>query len=252
MTEVRKPGVPKVTRRAAAPPAARTGGISGPVAVAGAGQKAAATQAAHQSETAPRGTAPEDLGALEEKTELQKPGVRKQTRRAGASNAARTGGVSGAGVAAVAGAGRKAAATRAAHGSETGGMGTASEDFGALEDFRGADRRVEGVPITGFGDGRVRRPETAVELADPDGRGSLGGERPAVPVQVDEVLVSRMRKVALYGGIVVLGLLEVVEWPVVVALGAGAYLYRRVGVDRRAAGRAQGVAEPGNAAESSR
>ena len=173
------------------------------------------------------------------------------TRRAGAPDAAKAGGVSGAGVAAAAGARRKTAATRAAHRSETAGRGIAPKDFGALEDLHAGDRRVEGVPPTGSGDGRVREPETTIALADPDGSGSLGG-RPAVP-GADEVLVSRMRKVAFYGGVVVLGVLEVVEWPVAVALGVGAYLFGRVGVDRRAAGPVPaGVAEPGNAAESSR
>ncbi len=81
----------------------------------------------------------------------------------------------------------------------------------------------------------------------------MGGARAAVPVGADEVLVSRMRKAALYGGIVVLGVLEVVEWPAAVALGAGAFLFGRVGVDRRAVGPAPaGVAKPGNAGKSSR
>jgi len=129
-------------------------------------------------------------------------------------------------------------------------MGTAPKDFGAMEDLHTVDRRVEGVPPTGSGDGRVREQKTTIALGDPGGGGSLGGARAAVPVGADEVLVSRMRKAALYGGIVALGVLEVVEWPAAVALGVGAYLFGRVGVDRRAAG--PGVAEPGNAGKSSR
>lgn len=119
-----------------------------------------------------------------------------------------------------------------------------------MEDLHTVDRRVEGVPPTGSGDGRVREQKTTIALGDPGGGGSLGGARAAVPVGADEVLVSRLRQVAFYGGIVVLGVLEVVEWPAAVALGVGAYLFRRVGVDRRAAG--PGVAEPGNAGKSSR
>jgi len=39
---------------------------------------------------------------------------------------------------------------------------------------------------------------------------------------------SRAGKLAFYGGIAALGALEVVEWPVAVALGAGAYVVRRM------------------------
>lgn len=176
------------------------------------------------------------------------------TRRAGAApDAAKAGGVSGAGVSAVGGAARGVAVTRAAHQSETAGRGTALEDLGALEDLHTVDRRVEGVPPTGSEDGRVREPKTTIALVDPDGGGSLGGARAAVPVGADEVLVSRMRRVAFYGGIVALGVLEVVEWPVAVALGAGAYLLARAGTHRPAAGpTAAIVAEPDEVAESSR
>ncbi|MDT0261237.1 hypothetical protein [Jatrophihabitans lederbergiae] len=39
---------------------------------------------------------------------------------------------------------------------------------------------------------------------------------------------SRAGKLAFYGGIAALGALEVVEWPVAVALGAGVYVLRRM------------------------
>jgi len=48
--------------------------------------------------------------------------------------------------------------------------------------------------------------------------GAPGGGAPA----------SRTGKLAFYGGIAALGVFEVVEWPVAVALGAGAYLLRRM------------------------
>lgn len=48
--------------------------------------------------------------------------------------------------------------------------------------------------------------------------GTRGGGTPA----------SRVGKLAFYGGIAALGVLEVVEWPVALALGAGAYVLRRM------------------------
>jgi len=252
MAELPKPGVKKVTRRAKAPAAAAaTSDVSGAgaAAAAGAGRKAAATPAAHRSQAARRGAAPDELGAVEEKTKLRQPSVAKVTRRAGAPDAAKAGGVSGVGAAATAGAGRKVAATPAAHRSETTRRHAAPEVSGAADELPAVDRRMEGVPPTGSRNGPVREPKTTIASGDPDGTGSLGGGQPAVP-RLDEVRMSRMRQVALYGGIVALGVLEVVEWPAAVALGVGAYLFGRVGVDRRAAG--PGVAEPGNAGKSSR
>lgn len=117
------------------------------------------------------------------------------------------------------------------------------------------DGRVSGVGQETDGAGEAREHTTTLRLpvltvaitrhAVPasSGTGAMSETRGGGTV------ASRAGKLAFYGGIAALGVLEVVEWPVAVALGAGAYVVRRMsGGAGQAAVPSEGVAPKAAAA----
>jgi hypothetical protein len=85
------------------------------------------------------------------------------------------------------------------------------------EPREGAEARTTTVRLPVF---TVAVTRHAVPAASATGSGS-GTRTAGTPT-------SRAGKLAFYGGIAALGALEVVEWPVAVALGAGVYVLRRM------------------------
>lgn len=84
---------------------------------------------------------------------------------------------------------------------------------------------------------QARSPRTSTNTGAPaaEPRTTTVVKLPAVSITVSRTgpdtaaaTSSRLRKIAVYGGIAALGALEVVEWPVAVGLGAGTYAWRRI------------------------
>ncbi len=93
------------------------------------------------------------------------------------------------------------------------------EEASVDEPRDGAEARTTTVRLPVF---TVAVTRHAVPAASATGSGSGMGTRTA------GTPASRAGKLAFYGGIAALGALEVVEWPVAVALGAGVYVLRRM------------------------